>query len=157
MRIKSGLMGIAIFATVGMISTDVFAQAANGNPGSGGATPSTVGNSASQNNPGRAPSTTGESGLSAQPSGRANDGNWSSSNVTIGRPFGTIDVTGAGSTSQSVGTWMRGRTEAERSELVGRCGVINSASGSNRYPTQAEQFCRNYTSASSGPDNTTTR
>jgi hypothetical protein len=155
MAIKSMKSICLLAATSAMISHAVFAQAANGNPGSGGATPNTVGNSASQNNPGRAPSTTGESALSARPNGGGDHGNWSSSNVPTAKPFGTIDVTGAGTTSQSVGTWMRGRTEAERAELIGRCGVIN-AQGSNGYPNQAQQFCRNYTS-SSGQAGTTIR
>jgi hypothetical protein len=78
-------------------------------------------------------------------------GPWTTNNVTAARPFGTIDVSAAGSTTDSVRIWSQGRTASERSELSGRCGVINAPANASLYPANAQQFCRNYLTASASP------
>jgi hypothetical protein len=78
-------------------------------------------------------------------------GPWTADNVTATRPFGNIDVSGAGTSTDSVRTWTRGRSGSELSELSARCGVINNPTYSARYPANAQQFCRNYSTASVAP------
>lgn len=81
-------------------------------------------------------------------------GPWTADNVTATRPFGNIDVSGAGTSTDSVRTWSRGRTASELSELRGRCGVINNPAYSARYPANAQEFCLNYSTASVAPPQT---
>lgn len=78
-------------------------------------------------------------------------GPWTADNVTAARPFGNIDVSGAGSSTDSVRTWSQARTASERSELNGRCSIISNPANSARYPANAQQFCRNYVTASAAP------
>jgi hypothetical protein len=78
-------------------------------------------------------------------------GPWTTNNVTAAQPFGTIDVSGAGSSTDSVRIWSQGRTASERNELSGRCGIINAPANASRYPANAQQFCRNYLTASATP------
>jgi len=72
---------------------------------------------------------------------------WSAETVTAAQSFGTMDITSAGSTPSSVGTWVNGRSAAEKAELSGRCSVINSAANSSRYSAEAQAFCRNLQTA----------
>ena len=82
-------------------------------------------------------------------------GPWTADNVTAARPFGNIDVSGAGTSTDSVRTWSQARTASERSELSGRCGIINNPANSARYPANAQQFCRSYLTASAAPPSST--
>jgi len=72
---------------------------------------------------------------------------WSADTVTAAQPFGTMDITPAGSTPSSVGTWVNSRTPAEKAELSGRCSVINDAVNASRYSAEAQAFCRNMVTA----------
>jgi len=71
-------------------------------------------------------------------------GPWTANNVTATRPFGSIDVSRAGSSAESVRTWSQGRSATERAELTGRCDVITTPANSGRYRPGDLQFCRNY-------------
>ena len=71
-------------------------------------------------------------------------GPWSANNVTATRPFGSIDVSRAGSSAESVRTWSQGRSATERTELNGRCDVITTPANAGRYRPGDLQFCRNY-------------
>jgi hypothetical protein len=72
---------------------------------------------------------------------------WTTQNVTGERPFGTIDVTPAGSSVQSVRLWTLGRSVLERYEINGRCAVITTPENAARYSESDQQFCRNYAMA----------
>ena len=52
-----------------------------------------------------------------------------------------------GTTTAQVRTWSDGRTPQERNELNGRCTVITNPTYSARYPANAQQFCRTFTTA----------
>jgi hypothetical protein len=71
-------------------------------------------------------------------------GPWTANNVTAARPFGSIDVSRAGSSAESVRTWSQGRSGTERAELTGRCEVITTPANAGRYRAGDLQFCRNY-------------
>jgi hypothetical protein len=87
-------------------------------------------------------------GKAAGDASAPSQGPWTADNVTAARPFGNMDVSAAGSSTDSVRTWSQGRTASERNELNGRCAVINNPANTARYPANAQQFCRNYTVAS---------
>ena len=72
---------------------------------------------------------------------------WTAQNVSGERPFGTIDVTQAGSSVQSVRLWTLGRSVLERYEINGRCAVIRMPENAGRYSESDQQFCRNYAMA----------
>jgi|SRR5215471_2087920 len=74
-------------------------------------------------------------------------GNYTANNVSAATPFGTMDITPAGTTPQSVGTWYNSRTPAEQAELRGRCSVITNNTYASRYPATAAAFCRNMQTA----------
>ena len=74
----------------------------------------------------------------------ASSGPWTANNVTAARPFGTIDVSRAGSSAESVRTWSQGRSATERTELTGRCEFITTPANAARYGAGDQQFCRNY-------------
>jgi hypothetical protein len=75
----------------------------------------------------------------------ASSGPWTADNVTADRPFGAISTDAAGTTPESMRTWAQSRTESEKAELSGRCAVItSSANSSKNYPSQAQEFCRDY-------------
>jgi len=59
-------------------------------------------------------------------------------------PFGTIDVSRAGSSAESVRIWSLGRTASERSELNGRCQFITNPVNAPRYNPYDQQFCHNF-------------
>ena len=82
-------------------------------------------------------------------------GPWTTDNVAAARPFGNIDVSGAGTSTDSVRTWTQGRSASERSELSGRCSIINNPANSARYPANAQRFCRDYVTASASPPSAT--
>jgi hypothetical protein len=91
------------------------------------------------------------SSVSAQPANLApptnsmpRPGHWTAQNVTEQKPFGTIDVTPAGSTVESVRLWSLGRSVLERYEINGRCAVITDPTNAARYGESDQQFCRNY-------------
>jgi hypothetical protein len=89
-------------------------------------------------------------------------GPWTANNVTAQRPFGDINVSSAGTTTETVRTWAQQRSPAERAEISGRCTVITNAGNASRYPADAQQFCRNYMMVASanppsGKGPTTTR
>ena len=71
-------------------------------------------------------------------------GPWTADNVTAARPFGDINISAAGTSTESVRTWVQGRSASERAELSGRCAVITNSSNAARYPANAQQFCRSY-------------
>lgn len=71
-------------------------------------------------------------------------GPWTTDNVPAEKPFGTIDVSRAGSTTAQVRTWAQTRTPMERNELSGRCGVIEDSANNSRYPASAQEFCHTY-------------
>ena len=79
------------------------------------------------------------------------EGPWTADNVSAARPFGAIDVSHAGTSADQMRTWSQTRTPRERSELNGRCSVINNPTYSTRYPTDAQQFCRTFTTAQASP------
>jgi hypothetical protein len=72
---------------------------------------------------------------------------WTSQNVSGERPFGTIDVTPAGSTVESVRLWSLGRSVLQRYEINGRCAVITMPENAARYSQSDQEFCRNYAMA----------
>ena len=71
-------------------------------------------------------------------------GPWTANNVTAARPFGSIDVSRAGASAESVRTWSQGRSATERAELTGRCEFITTPANAARYGAGDQQFCRNY-------------
>ncbi len=71
-------------------------------------------------------------------------GPWTANNVTATRPFGSIDVSRAGASAESVRTWSQGRSGTERAELTGRCEFITTPANAARYRAGDQQFCRNY-------------
>ena len=71
-------------------------------------------------------------------------GPWTANNVTAARPFGSIDVSRAGASAESVRTWSQGRSATERAELTGRCEFITTPANAARYRAGDQQFCRNY-------------
>lgn len=89
----------------------------------------------------------GDTGRAAVDAVTPSPGPWTADNVSAARPFGTIDISGAGTTAGQVRTWSDGRTPQERSELNGRCSVINNPTYSARYPANAQEFCRTFTTA----------
>ena len=144
MKVKSRLIGIAgVGLLVAFASSSAFAQGAVERGANA------VGNAA-----GSAGKAVGDAGRAAVDAVTPSPGPWTTNNVTAARPFGTIDVSRAGTSTESVRTWSQGRTAAERSELSGRCGVINNPANSARYPANAQQFCRNFLTASATPPTT---
>jgi hypothetical protein len=148
MRLRSHLIEIAAAATlVAFAGSNALAQGstATGKAGQSGATtsqstPSTsTGKAEKANGAAGAQSTTKSAGATAPSSGP-----WTANNVTAARPFGDINVSAAGNTTESVRTWVQGRSASERAELSGRCQVISSSANASRYPADAQQFCRNY-------------
>ena len=93
----------------------------------------------------------GDAGRAAADAVTPSPGPWTADNVSAARPFGTIDVSAAGTTPAQVNTWSQARTAQERSELNGRCSVINNPTYSARYPANAQQFCRTFTTAQANP------
>jgi hypothetical protein len=93
----------------------------------------------------------GDAGRAAVDAVTPSPGPWTADNVSAARPFGTIDVSGAGSTTDQVRTWSQARTPQERSELNGRCSVINNPTYTARYPANAQEFCRTFTTAQASP------
>jgi hypothetical protein len=173
MRLRSHLIEIAAAATlVAFAGSNALAQ--------GSAPAGKAGSTTTQSTPSTAPSTTGKT---SQPNGAANQpttkgagaaapssGPWTANNVTAARPFGDINVSAAGNTTDSMRTWAQGRSASERAELSGRCQVISNSANASRYPADAQQFCRNYmmvasaapagkagTTAPAGKAGTTTR
>jgi len=71
-------------------------------------------------------------------------GPWTASNVMAARPFGNIDTVSAGTTNQTVHSWVLERSPSQRAELNGRCNIIGNPYYTRRYPAQAQQFCQNY-------------
>jgi hypothetical protein len=69
---------------------------------------------------------------------------WTAYDVTAERPFGTIDITPAGSSVESVRLWSLGRSVAERYELNGRCAFMTTPANAPRYRPSDQEFCRNY-------------
>ena len=93
----------------------------------------------------------GDTGRAAVDAITPSPGPWTADNVSAARPFGAIDVSRAGTTPDQVRTWSQARTPQERSELNGRCSVIGNPTYSSRYPANAQQFCRTFTTAQAGP------
>ena len=93
----------------------------------------------------------GDAGRAAVDAVTPSPGPWTADNVSAARPFGTIDVSTAGTTPAQVRTWSDARTPQERNELNGRCSVITNPTYSARYPTNAHQFCRTFTTAQASP------
>jgi hypothetical protein len=89
----------------------------------------------------------GDTGRAAVDAVTPSPGPWTADNVSAARPFGAIDVTHAGTTNAEMRTWSQARTPQERSELNGRCSVISNPTYSPRYPADAQQFCRTFTTA----------
>jgi len=140
MKLKSRLIEIAgVGLLVAFASSNAFAQGAIERGANA------VGNAASN---------TGKAVVGAV---TPSPGPWTADNVTAARPFGNIDVSRAGTSTASVRTWYQARTPHERNELTGRCGVINNPANSARYPANAQQFCRNYLTASANPPTPTTK
>lgn len=88
-----------------------------------------------------------KSGAEAAASAVTGSANWTAENVSAAMPFGSIDVGAAGTTPNSVGTWVNGRSDAEKAELTGRCNIITNRTYSSRYPASAATFCRNLQTA----------
>ena len=86
-------------------------------------------------------------GDAANAAANAVTGAWTTDTVPAAMPFGSIDVSAAGTTPASVSNWTRGRSDTEKAELSGRCSVITNSSNASRYPASAAQFCRNYRTA----------
>ena len=149
MRLKSRLVE---FASVGLLvafaASETFAQGTpSGAAGSGGPEASkSSGASGSAGAGGAAGGPSGSANVGAQgkAGASASQGPWTANNVTAARPFGDIDIQAAGSTSESVRTWVQTRTAAEREELRGRCEFISDPANTSRYPMNAQTFCRNY-------------
>jgi hypothetical protein len=166
MGIKPRLVGIASIGLVVAFASSALAQGAVGSSPRGATAPSAAGapgaGSAGALGPGSTGATpggaTGNLGSAEWPSSSSN---FNTTNVSTTNPFGSIDVGAAGTTPESMRQWMQGRSASERAELQGRCGVITSSANTNRYPRQAQTFCRNYMTASNaspgGPGSTTTR
>jgi hypothetical protein len=176
MRLRSHLIEItAAVALVAFAGTNALAQGSTtkDKAGQSGATttqstPSTspsTGKAGQANGSAGAQSTTKGAGATAPSAGP-----WTANNVAAARPFGDINVSAAGNTTESVRTWVQGRSATERAELSGRCQVITSSANAARYPADAQQFCRNYmmvasanpagkagTTAPAGKAGTTTR
>jgi hypothetical protein len=93
----------------------------------------------------------GDAGRAAADAVTPSPGPWTADNVSAARPFGTIDVSDAGTTTAQVQTWSQARTPQERNELNGRCSVINNPTYSARYPANAQQFCRTFMTAQANP------
>ena len=167
MRLRSHLIEIAAAATlVAFAGSSALAQGSptTGKAGQSGSTttqstPSTspsAGKAGQANGPAGAQSTTKGAGATAPSAGP-----WTADNVTAARPFGDINVSAAGNTTESMRTWVQGRSASERAELSGRCQVITNTANASRYPADAQQFCRNYmmvaSAAPAGKAGTTTR
>jgi hypothetical protein len=179
MRLRSHLIEVAAAVTlVAFAGTNALAQGSTtkDKAGQSGATTTQSSPSTSPSTPSTSPSTTGKAGqTTGQTSGAAgsqattkgagtmpSSGPWTADNVTAARPFGNINVSAAGNTTESVRTWVQGRSATERAELSGRCQVITSSTNASRYPADAQQFCRNYMMVASanppaGKAGTTTR
>jgi hypothetical protein len=143
MRVKSRLSEIAsVGLLVAFASTAALAQGAAGGAGSTPEGQSATGvrpNVGSAAAPTTAPTAKAESSRES-----ASAGPWTADNVTADRPFGAISTDAAGTTPESMRTWAQTRTESERTELSGRCAVITSSANSSKYPSQAQEFCRDY-------------
>jgi hypothetical protein len=176
MKLRSHVIEIAAAVTlVAFAGTSALAQGSTttGKAGSATTTQSTTGktgagSTTSQSTPsttnGKAGQTTGAVGSqsTAKSAGAAtSSGPWTADNVTAARPFGNINVTAAGSSTESMRTWAQGRSASERAELSGRCAVITSTTNASKYPADAMQFCRNYmmvaAASPAGKAGTTTR
>ena len=89
----------------------------------------------------------GASSAWSQTTDEKHESNWTVDKVLTTDPFGTIDIDAAGTSADSVKTWAQGRTSSERTELDGRCSVIDDPSYASRYADQARIFCRHYADA----------
>ncbi len=69
---------------------------------------------------------------------------WTVDKVLTSHPFDTIDIDSAGNSDASVKAWADLRTQAEREELMGRCGIITNPDYAPRYSTFAQDFCRHF-------------
>jgi hypothetical protein len=165
MRLRSHLIEIAAAVTlVAFAGTNALAQGSTTKEkaGQSTATPSTP-PSTSQSPAGQAGQPNAAAGAQKGAGATApSSGPWTADNVTAARPFGNINVSAAGNTTESVRTWVQGRSASERAELSGRCQVITSSANASRYPADAQQFCRNYMMVASanppaGKAGTTTR
>jgi hypothetical protein len=67
-------------------------------------------------------------------------------------PFGSINIAAAGANNASISSFAGDLSAAQKSELSGRCAVINDTANAARYPDNAKTFCRAYlTAAVSAP------
>ena len=138
MKLKTHLLKIAgVGLLVAFASSDALAQGGVGGAVEKGA--EAVGNAAEA------------AGKAAVDAVTPSPGPWTADNVTAAQPFGNIDISGAGTSLDSVQTWSQGRSASEKSELSGRCGIINNPANAARYSDSAVQFCRNYLTASAAP------
>jgi len=140
-------VSVTFLLTLG--SPSVFAQGAAGGGAGGAGAGASAGAAGSNGSSGSgasgAANTRSSSGQAGNTSaGGQSGGNWSTANVTANDPFGTINVNAAGTTQDSIRSWAQGRSAAERTELMGRCGVISEQGNAQRYPAHAQQFCRNF-------------
>jgi len=141
MKLKSRLIEIAgVGLLIAFASSNVLAQGAIQKGANA------VGNAA-----GDAAKAVGDAGRAVGDAVTPSPGPWTADNVTAARPFGNIDVSRAGTSADSVRTWSQARSASEKSELTGRCSIISNPANSARYPANAQQFCRNYITASAAP------
>ena len=145
MRLRSHLLAIVSAATlIGFVGANALAQGTPSTPSDkSGQSSSAPSSPSTKSTPGAQTSgsqTTTKGAAADAPS----SGPWTADNVTAARPFGSIDITPAGTTSQSVSAWAQQRTPAERAELTGRCEIITNAQNSSRFMADAVAFCRSY-------------
>jgi hypothetical protein len=142
MKVKSFVTEIAsVGLFVAFASTAALAQAGGAGPTENQSGAGVRPNVGSAPSPTTAP--TGAAEKSREQS--ASTGPWTADNVTADRPFGSISTDAAGTTPESMRSWAQSRTESEKAELSGRCAVItSSANSSKNYPSQAQEFCRDY-------------
>ncbi len=163
MKLRSRTIEIAAAVTlVAFAGTSALAQGST-TPGKAGSAPTTQSTPSTTN--GKAGQTTGAAGSQSTTKSAGatapSAGPWTADNVTAARPFGNINVTAAGSSTESMRTWAQGRSASERAELSGRCAVITNTANASKYPADAMQFCRSYMMVSAaspaGKAGTTTR
>ena len=167
MRLRSHLIEVAAAVTlVAFAGSSALAQGSTTKDKAGQSGATTTQSTPSTPSTGKTGQTTGQTnGAAGEQKGAASkmpsSGPWTADNVTAARPFGNINVTAAGNSTESVRTWVQGRSAAERAELSGRCQVITSSANASKYPADAQQFCRNYMMVASanpaGKAGTTTR
>jgi hypothetical protein len=73
---------------------------------------------------------------------------FTAANVDPASPFGSISITGAGAANANMSTFMAGLTASQKTELAGRCGVINDTANSAKYQQNAKDFCKAWQTAS---------